>query len=316
MSHAEQLEQETEQTRAQIADTLDELRACMTPGHVLHQLADRMSDGAAAAFARNLKDQTVNNPLPVALIGAGLAWLMLSPRGSSSTTGRAGGDAAGTVGDAAGSMADSAQQGAAQTADTVRETAGSMADSAQETANQATMRGSAGSMSDSIQRAASAGYEGITEGARRSASSLSESTKIAKQRTLQSGSAFIDFCRDQPVVLAGLGLAVGAVIGTFLPTSETEDRLMGETSDRVKERVQDLASEQYESAKRVGERAFDAAKDEAVNQAHNEEKDGESKDEKEATAGDVKAEGATLVPSDESELERRGQPWTAKNAPL
>src|SRR5439155_22330322 len=83
MSHAEQLERETEQTRTQIANTLDELRTCMTPGHVLDQLADRVSDGAAAAFAQNLKHQTVNNPLPVVLIGAGLAWLMLGPRGSS-----------------------------------------------------------------------------------------------------------------------------------------------------------------------------------------------------------------------------------------
>src|SRR5437868_12603494 len=83
MSHAEQLERETEQTRTQIANTLDELRACMTPGHVLDQLADRVSDGATAAFAQNLKHQTVNNPLPVMLIGAGLAWLMLGPRGNS-----------------------------------------------------------------------------------------------------------------------------------------------------------------------------------------------------------------------------------------
>src|SRR5205085_1358392 len=50
MSHAEQLERETERTRTQIANTLDELRTCMTPGHVLDQLADRVSDGAAAAF--------------------------------------------------------------------------------------------------------------------------------------------------------------------------------------------------------------------------------------------------------------------------
>src|SRR4051794_39400124 len=84
MSHAEQLEREAEQTRTQIANTLDELRACVTPGHVLDQLADRVSDGATAAFTRNLKNQTVNNPLPVMLIGAGLAWLMLGPRGRSS----------------------------------------------------------------------------------------------------------------------------------------------------------------------------------------------------------------------------------------
>jgi hypothetical protein len=77
MSHAEQLERETEQTRAEISSTLDELRACMTPGHVLDQMVDRVSGGTGAAFMRNL------NPLPVTLIGAGLAWLMLGSRGTS-----------------------------------------------------------------------------------------------------------------------------------------------------------------------------------------------------------------------------------------
>ncbi len=360
MSHAEQLEQESERTRAQIADTLDELRASMTPGHVLDQLADRVSDGAAAAFARNLKDQTVNNPLPVALIGAGLAWLMLSPRNSngmrssgervrnaasdaaenvrgaadsaartasgkssewsekasrlgndagqglSSTTERArqaGADAAGAIGDAAGSAADAARQSAAQTAASVRETAGSIADSTRESAAQAAdvMRETAGSMADSMQR---------------TASTVSESARTAGQRTLQSGGALLDFCREQPMVLAGLGLAVGAVIGALLPTNETEDQLMGEASDRVKERAQDLASEQYDKAKNVGERALDAAKDEAVKQANKPEKTGDLKDQREGPAGEVKADSATVVPSDQSELERRGQPWTAENAPV
>ncbi len=362
MSHVEQLEQETEQTRSRIADTLDELRACMTPGHVVDQLADRLSDGAAAAFARNLKDQTVSNPLPVALIGAGLAWLMLSPRGSnrsfirgsgarlrtatndaaesvgdmadsagraasgksaewsesaanfgrnaretlSATTeraGQAGGDMAGSVKDAAGSMTDAAQQAAAQTAGTFRRTAGSMADSTRESVARAadTMCETAGSVSDSMQRTAGA---------------VSESAKAAGQRTLQSGSAFLDFCRDQPMILAGFGVAVGAMIGALLPTTETEHQLMGEASDRVKAAAQDLAEKQYESAKKAGERAFDAAKDEAVKQMNQNDKPDHPKDQEERTDNEVKSEGATLVPSEQSELERRGQPWSAEDAPI
>jgi ElaB/YqjD/DUF883 family membrane-anchored ribosome-binding protein len=378
MSHAEQLEQETEQTRAQIADTLDELRACMTPGRVLDQLADRMSDGAAAAFARNLKDQTVDNPLAVTLIGAGLAWMMLGPRGASTgglmrrsgerlreaandaaenvrgavdRTGKAasaksaewrgktssmgeeagegltsaaerarqaGADAADAIRDTTGSMTDAARQRATQTADTVRDTAGSIAESARDTAGQAgdAVSGTAASMSESMQHNMATAYDSISEGARRTAGSLSESTKAAGQRTLQSGTAFLDFCRDQPMVVAGLGLAVGAMIGALLPTSETEDRLMGETSDRVKERAQGVASEQYEGAKKVGERAVEAAKDEAVKQANVEGKGAGAKEEKDRAAGEETADGPTLVPSDQSELERRGQPWTADNAPL
>ncbi|WP_456821170.1 hypothetical protein [Bradyrhizobium sp. USDA 4502] len=39
-----------------------------------------MIDGAGAAFARNLRDQAVRNPMPLVLMGASLAWLMLGGR--------------------------------------------------------------------------------------------------------------------------------------------------------------------------------------------------------------------------------------------
>src|ERR1700757_2471444 len=77
MTYTEQLEHETEQARTRIADTLDYLRACMTTGQVVNQLADRVGDAGPRAFLNSPKRQTAENPVPVALIGVGLAWLML-----------------------------------------------------------------------------------------------------------------------------------------------------------------------------------------------------------------------------------------------
>jgi hypothetical protein len=37
-----------------------------------------------------------------------------------------------------------------------------------------------------------------------------------------------DFCCDQPLVLAGLGIALGGAVGAAFPSTETEDQLMGE----------------------------------------------------------------------------------------
>jgi len=312
MSHAEQLERETEQTRLQIADTLDELKESMTPAHVLHQLADRISDGAPAAFARNLKDQAVNNPLPVALISAGLAWLMLTPRNSNGSLVRGSGEGLQEAGD-------SAQQRAAEATGAARETAGSIASTTRQAASKTADAASdaAESMSESVHRTLSSGYGATADTARRTADTISESTKNAGRRTIQSRDALIDFCREQPMVVAGIGLAIGAMIGALLPTSEAEDRLMGEASDRAKESAQSLAKEKYEDAKNVGERAFDAAKDEAAKRA-------DEKSEIDRTKAD-KGEHPTLVPSDEagksdeadkSELERRGYPWTDDNSPV
>src|SRR5215469_978689 len=112
MTYTERLEHETEQTRSQIASTLDELRACMTPGQVFNRIAHRVGDAGGAAFVANLKRQTINNPVPVALIGAGLAWLMLGGRSEMMARTRAG-DAVERLGDAA----DAASERVRDTAD-------------------------------------------------------------------------------------------------------------------------------------------------------------------------------------------------------
>src|SRR2546423_9260365 len=78
MSNSEQLERETEEERARISDTLDELRARMTPGHVVDRLVDYASDASGGMFFRNLRQQAVDHPVPVALVGAGLGWLALA----------------------------------------------------------------------------------------------------------------------------------------------------------------------------------------------------------------------------------------------
>src|SRR6516225_1476034 len=78
MLRSELLEREAEARRIELAETFDELRARATPGHVLDQLVDYATDSGGADFFRNLRDQTVANPLAVGLVGAGLAWLILS----------------------------------------------------------------------------------------------------------------------------------------------------------------------------------------------------------------------------------------------
>jgi len=340
-THVEQLERETEQARADIAGTLDELRALMTPGHVLDHLTDRMNAGATAAFARNLRDQTVNNPLPVALIGTGLAWLMLGRRsatagdmseaagrvptvgrdaveGAVESAGQTASEAQAGLRETAGAMTDAVQQGAAQTADALRDTA----DSARQAAGQAAdaVRGGAGAVTDSLQRTAAA-------------------TRAAGQRTLQSGSALVDFCREQPLVLAGVGLAMGAIIGALLPATDAENRLMGQTSDRAKEGVQEFASEQVEamkegakegakalkegakeSAQQASEGMFDTSQEEAAHPdiAHlatgERKKTADWKDDAKEGQPQPSADEPTLAPKGPDEA--KGQPWSPQNAPL
>jgi ElaB/YqjD/DUF883 family membrane-anchored ribosome-binding protein len=77
-SQSEQLEQEADQTRAQLSATLGELRAQITPGQVIDRVVDYASEGPAAEFLSNLRREIRENPLPLVLIGIGIAWLMVA----------------------------------------------------------------------------------------------------------------------------------------------------------------------------------------------------------------------------------------------
>ena len=63
-------------------------------------------------------------------------------------------------------------------------------------------------------------------------------------------------------MLAGIGLALGALLGGSLPSTETEDQLMGDVSDAAKREAKAFADEQVDKGKAVAEQAWNAAKPE------------------------------------------------------
>src|SRR5690349_2896959 len=99
MSRTEQLEREAEATRERVTGNLDEPRASLTPGQVLHQISD-YTQIAARDFAPNLRDQATAHPSAALMIGAGAAWMMLRGR---------------TPGDGRGATRGSRQTGASMT---------------------------------------------------------------------------------------------------------------------------------------------------------------------------------------------------------
>jgi hypothetical protein len=82
----------------------------------------------------------------------------------------------------------------------------------------------------------------------------------------QARSQFSELFERHPLVLGGLGLALGAAIAYSFRPTETQARMVGETSDRFKRRAREMAAEQFERARTVAERAYEAAWDEAREQ--------------------------------------------------
>lgn len=261
-SSSAQLERQADATRAQVAATLDQIRSRMSPGQMVDQAIEYARDNGAAEFVRNLGQQVKASPLPVALIGTGIAWLMLSNGQSAAKTSAVGDGAAavreqwrsasGTLHGAASSVSDagaSAGDSLREAASSVAQASGAMRDTVADAANGiGTTLADAGTSAAGV--AASAG-----ESLRDAAASLGNG--------MPGQQAVMNFAREQPLVLGAVGLALGALLGAMLPSTRTEDELVGASSDAVKEEAKQTAEEQFELAVDAGGRAFNAASEEA-----------------------------------------------------
>jgi len=282
MTTSAQLERQSELQRAQLMETLDELRSRMTPGQVVDQLTDYVQEGTGGTFFRNFRTQCMANPVPTTLIGAGLAWFMFSSwRGKPKQAGRVKGaprdstpapDAAAKWGrrfaskgdDAYGAVKQYGERDARAPDEGVSRSARDLRDKVSDVAAAGYEKAAAGY--DTIADTASSAYEGAATQARDAAESISQKASDMRGTVNRTADKISTVLREQPLVLAGLGLAVGALLGAVLPTTETEDKVMGSASDELKEKVSSVASETVEKGKTVAEHAWNEAREEAANQ--------------------------------------------------
>jgi ElaB/YqjD/DUF883 family membrane-anchored ribosome-binding protein len=261
MATTKQLEQNVDTTRGRIEETLAELRERLSPPLLIEEALGYAKENGGAEFVRNLGRQVADNPLPVALMGAGLAWLMIAPaRASDSGSMPAGrlneskrtqtmsnfesnkrsemGDSQDTAG-----MTEKAKEMLARASDTM----GDMRDRASDAMGRAreTTSGAYGKVSGTVSRSVSSAMDTV--------SSAVPSTR-----------GIANFVQEEPMVLAGVGIALGAIIGALLPTSEIEERHIGPTAEQLKEQAKTMAREQWERGKEMAAEGWDEAKDTAL----------------------------------------------------
>jgi Protein of unknown function (DUF3618) len=288
MSTSEQLEREAEQTRAEIASMLEELRSRMTPGQIVDQFLDFARDSTGGQFFQNLRRQVSENPVPITLMGAGFAWFLLSGRNG---TRRAvaqeerdlpnayygteeSGDYYGTTGlygtggdqkpdghgivkrvqESAGSVAERARDAGSRVSETASSITSSMANAASSATSSVTGAAS------SVAGAASSAFEASATKARRAAEFIGSSGSALRHNSVAASRGVANFLQEQPLVLAGAGLAIGAALGTLFPTTRTENELLGETSDAIKRTAAEAAEEQLEKGKQFAGRVWEEAK--------------------------------------------------------
>lgn len=76
----EEIEHDIERTRAQLSSNIDAIQRRLTPGEMMDEAITYARTSLPADFGSNLNHAVRENPIPVTLIGLGVAWLMLQGR--------------------------------------------------------------------------------------------------------------------------------------------------------------------------------------------------------------------------------------------
>lgn len=253
----------------------------MSPSQLLDQAGDYFRNSSGRAYLHNLRDEIVSNPVPIALVGAGIAWLALSGaigrrgHGRAHDPARDRGRSAGIADDLAhGGHGPSATQRAKDTArawaheagDAVSETeerwreraedAGDRASTAYDETVARARQAAEGwtDAADDVRERAGELYERTAGGFRRVTRKASEYGQVVRDAVRPDGT-LLNFCREQPMLVAGLGVALGAALAAMIPASRVERQTMGETSRKVQDRVKEAASETWQTVSGAGDQS-------------------------------------------------------------
>jgi len=272
LTSLDQLEREAERNRADFSGAVDELRSRIsgTADHLRHRVSPdslksdvkRYVDRTSQEILHNLKRKASERPLEAIAVGAGLAYVgwrffrnipapvlllgagvaLLRSSSSEDTPFAASRNELSENSESALEKVGSAvSSGAAAIAAEVSDTVSDTAQAASRMASSATA---------AVSNAASSMYRGGADAASYAANHATHAGRESREN-------FLNALERHPMIIGGVGLAIGAVIAASLPTTAVENRLLGEKSDDLKDRASEMGSESYEAAKAAGQRIYD-----------------------------------------------------------
>jgi hypothetical protein len=289
----EELRRDSEQSRAQlaatvdrlreqIADTAEDIRYKVSPEHIKAEVSGFISH-KTHGWMDALKQQAMDNPmqavaagtaiavpalrlargfpLPLLMIGVGLALSSKTVRDRAAEAAAPGIEKAREVVDEAADRAQSLGDGMRKAMSHAERQAAGMADEAQETAEGMAdaASGMAGDLRDRATQAADAVASKVRSG-------MDAASEIAKERIEQVRSTAANapataskVIRDNAAMIGALGVAIGAILAASLPSTRVEASVVGKASDQVKRAAGSAAQSGFEAAKDTVLSAADAA---------------------------------------------------------
>lgn len=281
-----ELQREIEADRQRIEEKLHAIQERMSPGELMDEFLDYARRSGGAEFLKNLGGAMKSNPIPVALTGIGLAWLLAdpasrAPQASAPDNGvdsyplasvsgslRRIGPVEASFGERYSHFEDQGGSRFRARTDAAGYRAGHFVDP-----SGAVYRGFADASGSPIEDirdetgrlfdeasgwgsatwremkgAASGISETIAEAGRSAADSARGVRQNAQTQGAQLNAAILKNFRDQPLVGGALAFAIGAAIGAALPATALEDVTAGAASDRVRDHLAATADAAAEGA--------------------------------------------------------------------
>ena len=245
----EEVRRDIEHTLSQMDETVDALADRLSPEHLIDQAWGRLKGTTDDGIGRVVRE----HPIPVALVGVGLGWLAVEQATGHDSGEGNGGSAAGTL-------------DAGERRTRIEERYGSPAEAGEDDDE----RGLRDRLSDATSsaregaraKAAEAG-DRVREAGERTSEAISDAASSLGARARRAGrharGGFWDLLEENPLALGAVAFGIGLASGVSVPSTETEDRLMGRASDTLEEEAKRVGRDTAEKAKHVAGDAAEAA---------------------------------------------------------
>ena len=203
-----------------------------------------------ASFVEDLNESIRENPVAAALVGAGVLWMFFGSGKLASGLSNAARIATNSIGDTASStgnaVTDAVSGAASHSLRATQQVGEAIATQAEKAARLVKDTASAGY---DVLSSQSEGVSGtVTSAIQRSARASSE---FGREMGTSIQSNLTETLDRQPLLLGAIGLAIGAGIAASFPATSIEKEMMGETGAAVKEKLQEVAHDTSERAKKV-----------------------------------------------------------------
>lgn len=239
----EQLEHDIAVTRMEIDSTLEAIQEKLSPGQILDQ-ALRYTKDNGGQFAGNIGRSVRDNPIPLALVGIGLSWLMVSGnRNDAESPYRAQTrDVDPSSRDRVASGTDAARERVVTASEAVEGKASELAGAGRQKLREAR------DTAEQYGEAAKSRLESVR-------SHTTDAARSARDGIYSTTDSAVRFFEEHPLVFGALAVAAGAALAAIIPPTRRESEFMGDESTRLREAAKEEAQETVRSVKTVARAA-------------------------------------------------------------